>query len=76
VFANRSARDLFTPGERLKGRKLDEILRRSPTIHDEAGDQSASGTPRRSTLNAWQATPQMGRFEIPGYLVLLRSMSV
>jgi two-component system nitrogen regulation sensor histidine kinase NtrY len=34
VFANRAARDLFTPGQRLKGRKLDEILRRSPTIHD------------------------------------------
>jgi two-component system nitrogen regulation sensor histidine kinase NtrY len=34
VFANRAARDLFTPGERLEGRKLDDILRKSPTIHD------------------------------------------
>ena len=34
VYANRAARDLFTPGERLEGRLLDEILVAAPALRD------------------------------------------
>jgi nitrogen fixation/metabolism regulation signal transduction histidine kinase len=40
VYANRAARDLFTPGERLEGRKLDEILSAAPAMREAfAGDR-------------------------------------
>ena len=34
VYANRAARDLFTPGERLEGRRLDELLGGAPALRD------------------------------------------
>jgi nitrogen fixation/metabolism regulation signal transduction histidine kinase len=34
VYANRAARDLFTPGERLEGRHLDEILVAAPALRN------------------------------------------
>jgi len=34
VYANRAARDLFTPGERLEGRLLEEILAGAPALRD------------------------------------------
>jgi nitrogen fixation/metabolism regulation signal transduction histidine kinase len=40
VYANRAARDLFTPGERLEGRRLDEILSAAPAMREAfAGDR-------------------------------------
>lgn len=34
VYANRAARELFTPGERLEGRLLEEILGHAPALRD------------------------------------------
>ncbi|HKS23361.1 MAG TPA: ATP-binding protein [Thermoanaerobaculia bacterium] len=34
VYANRAARDLFTPGERLEGRLLDEMLAGAPALRN------------------------------------------
>ena len=34
VYANRAARELFTPGDRLEGRRLDEILRPAPALRE------------------------------------------
>jgi nitrogen fixation/metabolism regulation signal transduction histidine kinase len=34
VYANRAARELFTPGERLEGRLLDEVLVAAPALRD------------------------------------------
>jgi two-component system, NtrC family, nitrogen regulation sensor histidine kinase NtrY len=34
VYANRAARELFTPGERLEGRMLDELLGGAPALRD------------------------------------------
>jgi nitrogen fixation/metabolism regulation signal transduction histidine kinase len=34
VYANRAARELFTPGERLEGRRLDELLGSAPALRD------------------------------------------
>jgi nitrogen fixation/metabolism regulation signal transduction histidine kinase len=34
VYANRAARELFTPGERLEGRRLDELLGAAPALRD------------------------------------------
>ncbi|HEV2721315.1 MAG TPA: ATP-binding protein [Thermoanaerobaculia bacterium] len=34
VYANRAARELFTPGERLEGRLLAEVLGRAPALRD------------------------------------------
>src|SRR5436305_3734085 len=34
VYANRAARELFTPGERLEGRLLDELLGGAPALRD------------------------------------------
>ena len=34
VYANRAARELFTPGERLEGRRLDELLGNAPALRD------------------------------------------
>jgi nitrogen fixation/metabolism regulation signal transduction histidine kinase len=34
VYANRAARELFTPGERLEGRRLDELLGGAPALRD------------------------------------------
>jgi nitrogen fixation/metabolism regulation signal transduction histidine kinase len=34
VYANRAARDLFTPGERLEGRRLDELLAGAPALRE------------------------------------------
>jgi two-component system nitrogen regulation sensor histidine kinase NtrY len=42
VYANRAARDLFTPGDRLEGRRLDEILRPAPALREAfASDRDA-----------------------------------
>jgi nitrogen fixation/metabolism regulation signal transduction histidine kinase len=34
VYANRAGRELFTPGERLEGRRLDELLATAPALRD------------------------------------------
>lgn len=34
VYANRAARELFTPGERLEGRRLNEIMRAAPALRE------------------------------------------
>jgi len=34
VYANRAARDVFAPGERLEGRRFDDILRGSPKLRE------------------------------------------
>lgn len=40
VYANRAARDLFTPGDRLEGRRLDEILNAAPAMREAfSGDR-------------------------------------
>jgi len=40
VYANRAARDLFTPGARLEGRRLDEILAAAPAMREAfSGDR-------------------------------------
>ena len=40
VYANRAAREIFTPGERLEGRRFDEILLAAPAMREAfAGDR-------------------------------------
>jgi nitrogen fixation/metabolism regulation signal transduction histidine kinase len=37
VYANRAARDLFTPGDRLEGRRLNELLKNAPALREAFG---------------------------------------
>jgi nitrogen fixation/metabolism regulation signal transduction histidine kinase len=67
VYANRAARDLFTPGDRLEGRRLNELLREAPALRE------AFASERDALFSAGSETWHLARrtFYLNGHAHLL-----
>jgi len=57
VYANRAARDVFAPGDRLEGRRFDEVLRAKPELRESfASDRDALFTAGTETWHLSRRT--------------------